>query len=309
MKKLRVGLSFIVLVALISIGFTEKTYAAACSPSADYGSASYTIPTLPATGEYTIWSRINVPDTTNNSYFVEIAQGSTKTCYKIGDSSAITPNTWKWINYQNGSTTSAAKFTFTATTGYTMRLVGAEPNVKLDKVMFISDSCVPKDSGFGDDCGNSVTTSPNPSTPTGSSGGTVTVPPPTEGPVRGKVNTSPTVAGNADQVAKVQYFSNGKELQSSNSAIPFDTTLLSNGKHEVEARVTLKDGSVVTEETTLDINNPQNIFSPVKRWIRINQRPVTIGSIATGVISLAGAGFFTTRYFYLHNRYLKFHGF
>src|SRR5689334_14742099 len=99
MRRFRVGVSFCALVLMTTMGFTGLGVAAACVPSADYGTVTYTVPTMPTSAPYTIWSRLNVADTTDNSYFLEIADNTSKACFKVGDSASLQPGQWQWVDY------------------------------------------------------------------------------------------------------------------------------------------------------------------------------------------------------------------
>jgi hypothetical protein len=86
------------------------------------------------------------PDTTANSYLLEI---DGNTCFTVGDS-AIAANSWTWVDYQNGSTTNKINATLTAGT-HSVKLIGREAGVKVDRVLFLSDTtCVP--TGTGGNC-------------------------------------------------------------------------------------------------------------------------------------------------------------
>jgi hypothetical protein len=101
-------------------------------------------------GTYTIWSRMMAPDTTNNSYYLQIDGGC---AFNVGDSSSIPANSWTWVNYQNGTTNSPITANLTAG-NHQIVMTGREGGVGLDKVLFLTDStCVPNDTkGIGVNC-------------------------------------------------------------------------------------------------------------------------------------------------------------
>jgi len=153
------ALAFFGLLVSSMVVFNSKALAAACTaPSTDYGTVTQTV-AIPADGTYRVWSRIMAPDTTNNSYLLEVDGSS---CFTVGDS-AITANTWTWVNYQNGNTGSFIDSTLTQG-NHTIKMIGREPNVKLDRVIFTADtSCTPNNTRNttsnppvepGDNCAN-----------------------------------------------------------------------------------------------------------------------------------------------------------
>ncbi len=88
------------------------------------------------------------PDSTNNSYTVEI--DGTTCGVVVGDNAAATANTWKWVDYQNGTTSSKITVSLTAGT-HTITMIGREDNVKVDRVLLVGNqACVPI--GVGDNC-------------------------------------------------------------------------------------------------------------------------------------------------------------
>ena len=137
-----IGLLFL----LIFFGINPKKVAAACAVQpTDYGSSTVTI-NVPVASSYRVWSRIKAPDSTNNSYFLEVDGGS---CIPVGDS-AIAANTWTWVDYQSGN--SATKTNLTLAAGsHTFKMIGREPDVSLDLVILTADiACVP--TGVGTNC-------------------------------------------------------------------------------------------------------------------------------------------------------------
>ncbi len=156
MKKfLHLAANFFVVV-LFATFVSKPAQALTCSSVPSNTGTDITTVSLPAAGTYKIWSRIKAPDTTNNAYYVQI---DSQCPVVVGDSSAITPNVWTWVDYQNGN--SASKITMSLGAGnHAVKLVGKESNVGVDKLVFASDlSCVP--SGTGANCG-SVSTLPTP---------------------------------------------------------------------------------------------------------------------------------------------------
>lgn len=159
-------------------GQNPTVNAAACvPPPTDYGTVTSTV-SVASAGSYRVWSRIMAPDTTNNSYQLEI---DGNTCITVGDN-AIPANTWTWVDYQDGAPTTKTNITLSAGS-HTFKMIGREASVKLDRILFLnaSDTCLTaQPNGTGDNCTTTTGTDTTPpSVPTdltavvGSGGNTV----------------------------------------------------------------------------------------------------------------------------------------
>ena len=145
-RSLIMAIGFALLMVLLMGPTARPAQAAACTtPSTDYGMGTISV-NIPSTATYRIWSRIKAPDANNNSYLLEI---DGNTCFTVGDS-AIAANTWTWVDYQNGTTSSKISASLSAGT-HSLKLIGREPGVLLSQLLFLSDtSCTP--TGNGDNC-------------------------------------------------------------------------------------------------------------------------------------------------------------
>jgi hypothetical protein len=114
--------------------------------STTLGTSALTVSTT-ASGTYHVWSRIMAPDTINNSFYLQIDSGC---AVNVGDSSGILPNSWQWVNYQDGNISTTFDVSFAAAGNHNFTLTGREPGVNVDKILLTSDSCVP--SGDGSNC-------------------------------------------------------------------------------------------------------------------------------------------------------------
>ena len=186
------GLTLVVLVLASVSTFTltaaPAAHASTCSnaPSSALGTDSVTY-SIPTTGTYTIWSRLETATATNNSYYLQIDCGSP---ISVGGAN-LPVNTWTWVNYQNGTTSS--KITASLTSGsHTFLLTGEDPGVLVDRVVFATDpNCTP--TGTGDNCAIPATTPTPTATPTATPTVTPTptrtaTPTPTANPTVGDVN-------------------------------------------------------------------------------------------------------------------------
>lgn len=141
------------VISIFLIGPIKKVAAACTANTANMGQVSGSF-NIPVAGTYRIWSRIQ-PDSANaanNSYTLEIDD---EICnITVGDAT-IPANTWSWVDYQNGTTSSKIDVTLTAGT-HTFKAYGREPNVKLDRIVFSGvSSCIP--SGTGGNCATAAT--------------------------------------------------------------------------------------------------------------------------------------------------------
>lgn len=233
-----IAFAVLIMVGLFSVGpkqikpFTGMASAACLStaPPTTYGKVTQSVNVVTA-GTYRVWSRIKAPDTTNNSYYFQVDGGC---AYDIGDSTSIPANTWTWVNYQDGTASSAVSVTLTAGT-HTLSYTGKEPNVELDKVMLLTDtSCVP--TTFGDNCATTDTTSP-----------TVALTAPASGATVSGVTTLTATAADASGVTKVEFYVDGNLVSTDTSAaysFAWNTTTVSNATHTLLAKAYDPSGNV-----------------------------------------------------------------
>src|SRR6266571_1871361 len=110
------------------------------------GVATTTI-TIPSTGTYALWTRMMVPSSLSNSYYLQFDSGCP---YLVSDT--IGTNSWDWVT--------SAPITLALTTGsHTITMVGNQTGVKVDELIF-SQSCTP--TGTGDSCFSTETPTPQP---------------------------------------------------------------------------------------------------------------------------------------------------
>jgi len=248
--------STLMLSALLLMGAslflaTNQVKAAACAaPTTDYGTATSTVKIDNAT-TYTAWSRIYAPDTTNNSYLLEV-DGTN--CYVVGDG-GINPGVWSWVDYQNGTANSKVSLNLTAG-NHTIKMIGREAGVKLARLLLVSDaSCVPVDNG--DNCTVvQDTTAP-----------VVTITSPsTNATVSGTVNIAATATDNT-AVTKVEFYVNGN-LAATSTAAPYayawDTTKSANVSTGLTVKAYDAAGNIGSDSAQVLVNNvaPQDTQAP-----------------------------------------------
>lgn len=254
-SRLLVSVSSVVLLApallfgnAMSIGTAQ---ACATTPDSSKGTDTMTV-NIPQTGTYQLWSRVLAPDSTNNSYFMQIDGGC---AINVGDAASIPASTWTWVNYQDGSTSTPTSMSLTAG-NHQVVMTGREPGVGLDRVLFLSDTnCTP--TGNGDNCTPVAdTTPPTVSMSTPASGATVS-------------GTTTLTANAADNVgvANVQFKLDDVALGNlelvAPYSIPWDTTTVANGTHTLTATATDTSGNVATANSiSVNVSNQSADTTP-----------------------------------------------
>ena len=229
----------------IGLGGSPVQAQAACPAlPTDNGTVTSTV-TVPADGSYRVWSRIMAPNSTDNSYYLEI---DNTTCgVNVGDAATIPANTWTWVDYQGGNSAIKVNVTLSAGT-HTVTMIGKEAGVKLDRIILTSDTgCVP--TGTGDNCASEPdTTNPSVSLTAPSNGATVS------NSVAVTANASDNVA-----VSKVEFLVDGAVVNTDTAApysFSLDTLALSNGSHSLTARATDAAGNTATSAAvSVTVNN------------------------------------------------------
>ena len=167
-------LGFSLLFAAVFVGrphFVAAATGACTQPATDYGNVSALSVNVGtgATATYRIWTRMVAPDTTNNTYLLEVDGTS---CYTVGGSgvqtytsaqdtahtyfSTATQNTSDWIHTQSNG--SSLDISLTSGT-HTFKMIGNAPNVVVDRLIVTQDiTCQPH--GVGDDCATAPDTTP-----------------------------------------------------------------------------------------------------------------------------------------------------
>lgn len=148
--------------SLMTTTMPRLASAAACTaPTTDYGTVTLSI-SVPATGTYRVWSRMAAPDTTNNTYLLEIdgttcntVGGSTVPVYASGATTYFVNSSTNWIAKNTGGSFIDVNFSTTGT--HNLKLIGNGDGVVLDRLIFTQDTtCVP--TGTGDNCANPTDT-------------------------------------------------------------------------------------------------------------------------------------------------------
>jgi hypothetical protein len=226
------------------------------------------------------------PDTTSNSYYLEI--DGTTCGVNVGDS-AIAANTWTWVDYQGGNSSTKVNVTLTAGS-HTISMIGKEADVELDRIILTTDTaCVP--TGTGDNCGPVDTTVPTVSVTAPTAGATVS-------------GSSVTLSANASDdvgVAGVQFkvdgSNTGAEDTTSAYSITWNSTGVANGSHSITAVARDAAGNTTTSSpVTVTVNNtsgqPDLIVTDVT-WSPASPKPgdnVTFSAVIKNQGSAATPG-------------------
>lgn len=162
-------LSGLAALGVVVATFSAQPVSAACTaPATNYGSATVKL-NVDTTTDYRLWVHMYAPSTTDDSVLLEVDGGN---CYVVGDG-GVGAKAWMWVNHQNGST--ANRITTTLSKGtHTLKLIGREPSVKVDRVMAVSDqNCTPVNAG--DNCISTAdTTKPTVNITSPADGATIT---------------------------------------------------------------------------------------------------------------------------------------
>jgi len=214
---------------------------AACGGTPTYGSATLKL-TVPVTGTYTLWTHMNVPNTTNNSYTLEV---DGNTCYTVGDG-GLSANTWTWVNYKNGSTSSKITQNLTAGT-HTLKAIGREANVKFDRILAVQDqNCKP--TGTGENCMVSADTT-KPALNITAPGNATTV--------KGTVSVKAT-ATDTSGVSRVEFYVQNV-LKQTDTTSPYeykwDTKTVKDGTYVLTVKAYDAAGNVTNDTRSVTVKN------------------------------------------------------
>jgi hypothetical protein len=136
-------------LALVPVTPLGPTASAACSPALPTDKGTVTLSANVATaGTYRAWFRIQTPSTAANNFYFQVDE--TVCNISVGGAS-IPANTWTWVDYRDGTSTSKINLTLSAGT-HTFKMAGQAAGLLLDRVLLTTDTaCTP--TGTGDNCG------------------------------------------------------------------------------------------------------------------------------------------------------------
>lgn len=215
--------------------------AAACqAPGTDYGQVSSSV-TVPGTATYRVWTRMMPADQTNKSFLLEV-DGTQ--CFTVTSNAGA--GNWEWVDYQGGTSTS--KMNMSLSQGnHTVKLIGTQPGVKVDRVLFVSDqTCVP--TGFGDNCNV-----PDDATPP-----TVSLSAPQENATVSGTTTITASAQDNIGVSKVELYVNSQLIATKTSApysTSWNTTNYADGPQTLIAKAYDAAGNTSSDSYSVTVQN------------------------------------------------------
>lgn len=184
-----------------------------------------------------------VPDTTNNTYLLEV-DGSQ--CYTVGGSN-ISANSWTWVAHQNGNINS--KIDLSLSKGnHNLKLIGNKPGVAVDRIVFSSDTACTPTGTAGTNCNTTAdTTAPTVKLTNPGSGKTVS----------GLTSVEATASDDVG-VTKVDFYVDSS-LKASDTSAPYsfqwDTGLIGNGSHTLIAKAYDAAGNVSSDSYSVSVAN------------------------------------------------------
>lgn len=223
--------------------FQNDVSAVACTPPAtDYGRVT-TSANVPSAATYRVWTRMQIPSSTNSTYLLELDGNK---CYTVGGA-GISANVWTWVSFQNGNQSSRIDVPLTAG-AHSMKMIGDKPGVKVDRVVFVSDpNCIP--TGLGDNCNvPDDTTAPttNLTAPTASAS------------VSGSAVAISATVTDAGGVSRAEFYADGLSIASDTSApyaTTWDSTKLANGVHTLSVRGYDLSGNMSASTASVTVKN------------------------------------------------------
>lgn len=240
---------------------------AACSAlPTDKGTVTNTV-SIPTTTSYRVWTRIKTADSAKNSVYMQIDDSI---CNVVVGGASLTANTWTWVDYTGGS--SSTKFNASLTAGsHTVIMAGKDDGVMVDRVIFTQDTaCVP--TGTGDNCANPPDTT-NP---------IVSVTSPANNAVISSSTQATATATDDVAVTKVEFYIDGV-LKATDTTSAYNYTIdpatLTVGAHKISAKAFDAAGNTTTSS---DVNF--TVADTVKPTVSIST-PAN-GSTQSGTIAV-----------------------
>jgi chitodextrinase len=246
-------------VLTLVLSTTKAQAAAGACPTPVYGTDTLQI-TVPTTGVYTVWARMQAPDITNNAFDLQI-DGTTDaggiTCFSAGGGTMST-NTWNWVNYHDGVSNSAHLMSVSLTAGtHNLLLLGSMPGVSVDRVELLGAGSTCSPLGLGDLCAPANVAPPVVSFVSPSNNAIVSG----ALPISVDATSDPTAApvGIMKVVIKIDGTAIATDTTPDvNGLYPatWDTTLSTNNStHKIDAIATDSQNNSTTSSITVTVNN------------------------------------------------------
>jgi chitodextrinase len=252
--------------------------AACVIPATTYGTDTMTL-TVPTTGTYEFWARIETPTPASVNEFMLQVNGST--CYNVGGVSTLTANTWTWVNYTCSECLTPITMSLNADTNYTFEAIGTEAGLSLDRIMLLQNtSCVP--TGTGDNCGSAQATPP-----------AITITSPTSGATVSGTSVPLTASITDTSGIKDLEFEINKYLVYDTLGTPYtsdwNSTLTANGTYTFSVTATDENGLTTTVSEPITVDNTCSTAPSVPTGLAGTATSMTAANL-TWTASTAGAG-------------------
>lgn len=195
---------------------------------------------------YKVWSRINAGGDASNSYYLQVDD---QCAVSVGDQAGMAANSWTWVDYKDGNTTSKTTFNLAAG-NHTLKLIGKEAGLKLDRLIITNDlTCIP--TGTGDNC---LVITP----PADTQAPTISITSPaSNASLSGTVGITANASDNVG-VTKVEFYLDNA-LKTTDTASPYsyslDTTTVTNSAHTLSVKAYDAAGNVGTASIVVNVNN------------------------------------------------------
>ena len=231
-KTVKIGILATITLALVALVIQTNSAKATCAPPPTDKGVATTVLDIPSPGSYRVWSRIKAPNSTVNSYNLEI-DGTT--CGIIVGDKAITAGAWTWVDYQSGSDTNKINVNLTAGP-HTLKIIGREAGLKVDRVILTADpDCFPSGDG-----GNCVTFED-------STKPTTTITSPANGATISNTVSVEASASDNEVVSRVEFYLDDVKF-AEDTSVPYTTDLNSkakpNGTHTFQTKAYDVTGNV-----------------------------------------------------------------
>lgn len=118
-----------------------------------FGTVNYNV-SISTASTYMFWVRMMGLSDSANSLYMQVDNNC---AVVVGDLNGSPANSWQWINYQDATPSRAISLNLSAGT-HTLKLIGKEVGVKVDKILLVGSSCIPVN--LGDNCLTTPTSQP-----------------------------------------------------------------------------------------------------------------------------------------------------
>lgn len=273
MRRSLITAIFVVLFStFLPIVLPRFEVSAACPTlPTDKGMVTHVV-NLSESGTYKVWSRM-MASGPNNAYYLQIDDNICG--ISVGDSSNVSSSAWTWVDWSGGNTATKTSFTLSAG-NHTVRLIGKESGVTIDKLLFITDqNCIP--TGTGGNCSVAASITPAPTALTTSSKLNVTIG--LHGIGKGGDAVNPLGVGNMDPLRKQRTITVDVLDSQNQSIIKKQGTVTYNATSGLFAGTIDLGTTVPSGAYRLKVKEPQYLQTQLSEIITLNAGTNTIPKI------------------------------